>query len=204
MSATSQFFREQTPHVLQQSSTFFKASPLSVNQKRFLFNYNLSLGLGGFVGFIDFFPSYDAIFSRRTHTKRRTRAYRLKLLKLLKSLRFYGIFSFRHVSRLLRRLPLRPNYLLLGRNILTNRETLPKNLFSIPRYKPTLRKSAILTVLKFLFTAVSNIGDLGSVNLREYAHFLLNEPESTQLTRPDDPGLSMEHPNLLMPGTLVD
>ena len=206
ISEITQVFRKNTLKSMRQSDILFENNLLSLNQKRFIAEYNMSAGLGGFVGFIDFFPSYDVILSEHSSTTRRLSVFKRtsKFFKAFGRLKFKKKINMWGSARFLRSLSIRTNYFKTDSTALSN-TTVPANLFTIPRYKPTLFKSALLTFLAF-FMNVSYIGDFNVLWFREYIHFLFTNESLIDSTPVLGGSLDREGPLVGpgVPGSMVD
>lgn len=145
------------------------ASVAGNNEAQFMRDYNLSVGFGGYVGFIDFFPSHDATFSLTALHKNRTHLHKSELTSFWQffyALKLPSQKKILDLTELWRKTNYRFNY--FGADQTTNRaSTVKPNLASIPRFKRPFIKNRLWRFLALLIKPVSDFGDLQIMYIRE-------------------------------------
>lgn len=140
-----------------------------------LYDYNLASGFGGFVGFIDFFPSYSSsIFNFKAFDKNRSGAnpflrFFLRYYRRLKVKRTLG--RLRHNEFFWRDAALRVNYFptIKSQFLATSR------FFTSPRFKLPFFKNVFVQFALLFLSVISHFGDLEVIRLRERFFFYLSE-----------------------------
>lgn len=155
-----QNFGPNTKLTLKSSADCFDSSHLSHSDFRTLYNYRLSVGFGGLVGFIDFFPSYDSFYNyvgfqkSRIHFNNFSR-YFIRF--------FYGLglnrASFLNKTKDIRAgMRYRKDYF-FSQTSTSRSGVLSSRLPSRVRFKLTFFKNILIQKVISLFLNVSSVGD---------------------------------------------
>lgn len=146
------------------------------------YEYNLSAGFGGYIGFIDYFPSYDSTFSKHAFSKDRMTPFKhFDYIKRIFKKRRWWRRGYRKFRRGMRHNKLfwygfdyRFNYLSFGFDS-KNQRNLPisEQIYTRPRFKLPFFKTHFLLWLLEGFSAISHFGDLEITRARERFFYYL-------------------------------